>query len=92
MLSEKIIAKNNKKNDNGMCGPRKANDNVNRELMWSVLERYGIRGKLARKVRSMYVNCEACVTVLGSKSDWFKVEQGVRQNWAGLCEDVPMAL
>ena len=39
----------------------------------------------------MYVNCAACVTVLGGKSDWFKVEQGARRGWAGLCEDVPMA-
>ena len=29
--------------------------------------------------RSMFVNCEACVRVLRGKSDWFKVEQGVRQ-------------
>ena len=47
--------------------------------MWNVLEEYGIRGRLAKAVRSMYVNCEACVRVLGGKSDWFKVEQGVRQ-------------
>ena len=61
----------------------KAYDNVNMELMWSVL------GKLARAVRSMYVNCEACMKVLGGKSSWFKVGQGVYK--AGLC-DVPMAL
>ena len=34
---------------------------------------------MAKAVRSKYVNCEACVRVLGGKSDWFKVEQGVRQ-------------
>ena len=27
----------------------------------------------------MYVNGEACVKVLGDKSGWFKVGQGVRQ-------------
>ena len=27
----------------------------------------------------MYMNCEACVKVLGGKSGWFKVGQGVRQ-------------
>ena len=46
-------------------------------------------GNLARAFRSMYVNCEACVKVLGGKSGWFKVGQGVYK--AGLC-DVPMAL
>ena len=56
-------------------------NNVNRDLMWNVLEEYGIRGRLAKAVRSMYVNCEACVKVLGGKSDWFKVKQGARQGY-----------
>ena len=42
----------------------KAYDNVNTELMWSVLGKYEIQGKLARAVRTMYVNCEARVKVL----------------------------
>ena len=29
--------------------------------------------------RGSLVNCEACVKVLGGTSDWFKVEQGMRQ-------------
>ena len=78
MLSEKTIAKN--KRIIMVCVDlEKAHDNVNSKLMWSVLGKYGIRGKLARAVRLMYVNCEACVKVLGSKSDCFKVEQGVRE-------------
>ena len=47
--------------------------------MWSVPGKYGFRGKLGSAVRSMYMNCEASVKVLGGKSDWFKVGQGVRQ-------------
>ena len=78
MLSEKTIAKN-KRMIMVCVDLEKAYDNVNRDLMWNVLEEYGIRGRLAKAVRSMYVNCEACVRVLGGKSDWFKVEQGVRQ-------------
>ena len=34
------------------------------------------RGQLGQCV---YVNCEACVKVLGGKSGWFKVGQGIRQ-------------
>ena len=78
MLSEKTIAKN--KRMTMVCVDlEKAYDNVNRDLMWNVLEEYGIRGRLAKATRSMYVNYEACVRVLGGKSDWFKVDQGVRQ-------------
>ena len=78
MLSEKIIAKN--KSMIMVCVDlEKAYDNVNREMMWKVLEEYGIRGSFVKAVRSMYVSCEACVKVLGGTSDWFKVEQGVRQ-------------
>lgn len=47
--------------------------------MWSVLGKYGIRGKLVRAVKSMYVNCQTYVKVLGGKSNWFTVEQSVRQ-------------
>ena len=78
MLSEKVISKN--KSMIMVCVDlEKAYDNVNREMMWKVLEDYGIRGSLVKAVRSMYVNCEACVKVQGGTSDWFKVEQGVRQ-------------
>ena len=34
---------------------------------------------MAKAIRLMYVNCEACVKVLADKSGWFKVGQGVRQ-------------
>ena len=30
-------------------------------------------------MRSLYERCQACVRVLGQYSDWFGVEQGVRQ-------------
>ena len=40
---------------------------------------YGLVGRLGRAVRSLYERCQACVRVLGQNSDWFEVEQGVRQ-------------
>ena len=60
-------------------GRNYACDSLNRELIGSVPRKYGFPGKLARVVRSMYMNCEACVIVLGGKSGWFKVGQFVRQ-------------
>ena len=40
---------------------------------------YGLVGRLGRAVRSLYERCQVCVRVLGQNSDWFEVEQGVRQ-------------
>ena len=57
MLSEKTIAKN-KRMITVCVDLEKAYDNVNRDLMWNVLEEYGIRGRLAKATRSMYVNCK----------------------------------
>ena len=57
----------------------KAYDNVIRELMWQVMDEYGIRGSLAKAVKSMYVNCEACVNIKEGNSEWFPVKKGVRQ-------------
>ena len=62
-----------------MCGLEKAHDNVNRELMWQVMDEYGIRGSLAKAVKSMYVNCEACVKIKEGNSEWFPVKKGVRR-------------
>ena len=48
MLSEKTIAKNERMIM--VCVDlEKAHDNVNRDLMWNVLEEYGIRGRLERQ-------------------------------------------
>ncbi len=44
-----------------------------------MLESYGLVGRLGRAVRSLYERCQACGRVLGQNSDWFEVEQGVRQ-------------
>ena len=44
-----------------------------------MIDAYGVRGRLARAVKSLYMGCEGCVRVLGENSEWFKVKQGVRQ-------------
>ena len=57
----------------------KAYDRVDREVLWQVLESYEVGGRPGRAVRSLYERCQACVRVLRQNSDWFGVEQGVRQ-------------
>ena len=44
-----------------------------------VLEEYGVKGRLLRAIRSLYVRTEACVRVRDKESDWFQITQGVRQ-------------
>ncbi len=39
----------------------KAFDIVDRELLWQVLERYGVRGSVKEAVESLYFQSEACV-------------------------------
>jgi len=57
----------------------KAYDRVNRRELWQVLCEYGVRGKLLDGVRAMYENSKACVRVDGKVSEWFTIEEGVRQ-------------
>ena len=57
----------------------KAFDRVDRELLWQVLERYGVRGRLKEAVEPLYLQSEACVRVQGKNSEWFEVVMGVRQ-------------
>ena len=49
----------------------KAYDRIPRELLWEVLQEYGVRGSLLRAIQSLYSQSESCVRVLGSESDPF---------------------
>ena len=57
----------------------KAFDRVDSELLWQVLERYGVRGRLKEAVESLYFQSEAYVRLQGKNSEWFEVVMGVRQ-------------
>ena len=46
---------------------KKAYDRVDREMLWQVLDSYGVGGRLGRAVRSLYERRQACVRVLGPK-------------------------
>ena len=50
-----------------------------REILWEVLQEYGVRGSLLRAIQSLYDQSESCVRVLGSRSDSFQVRVGLRQ-------------
>ena len=77
-LGEKVIEKN--KTMRMVCVDlEKAFDRVDRELLWQVLESYGVRGRLKEAVKSLYLHSEACVRVQRKNSEWFDVEMGVRQ-------------
>ena len=57
----------------------KAYDSLPRSKLWSVLPEYGVNGKLLDAIKSLYVNCRAAVRIDGKLSDWFDVNNGVRQ-------------
>jgi Reverse transcriptase (RNA-dependent DNA polymerase)/Endonuclease-reverse transcriptase len=57
----------------------KAYDRVNRSMLWSVLDEYGVKGRLLGAVKAMYEGSKACVRMNGGLSEWFEVSRGVRQ-------------
>ena len=57
----------------------KTYDRVNRVKMWEALRQAQVGEGLVRAVKSLYIECEARVKVAEKHSEWFKVEQGVRQ-------------
>lgn len=57
----------------------KAYDRVWRDGLWWKMARAGVRGKMLRMLRALYANTEATVRVNGRYSDYFSLDQGVRQ-------------
>ena len=57
----------------------KAYDRVSRDLLWSVLKKYGISGRLLADIQFLYNDCKSHVRINGSKSDSFRVRVGLRQ-------------
>jgi hypothetical protein len=60
---------------------QKAYDTVDRELLWSILAKYGVPNKMVAIIRGFHSGMRACVRVGtdGDKSDWFNVNTGLRQ-------------
>ena len=57
----------------------KAYDRVNRVKLWEALRQAQVEEGLLRAVQSLYMECEARVKVGKKQSEWFNVDQGVRQ-------------
>ena len=58
---------------------KKAFDTVNRNLLWHVLRKSGVHGKLYNALRSIYDSVLACVRDKSLYSSYFKCPHGVKQ-------------
>ena len=58
---------------------KKAYDTVWRDGLWYKMWEMGIKGRMWRVVRSLYVNNRSCVFLEGKCSDFFPINQGVAQ-------------
>ena len=59
---------------------QKAYDTVDRTLLWQVLTRIGVQPQMVAVIQQFHDGMRACVRPDdGVCSDWFKVEQGLRQ-------------
>jgi len=58
---------------------KKAYDTVNRTVLWSVLIKTGISGRMLKMVQSIYTTVQACVLSSSGKTDYFECLQGLKQ-------------
>ena len=58
---------------------KKAFDTVNRDCLWYKLMKIDVRGKILNAVQSLYKEMSCSVRVNGFETDWFGVNQGVKQ-------------
>ena len=58
---------------------RKAYDRVWRAGLWKRLWDEGIRGKMWRIIKNLYTKVESCVLLGSEKTDFFGIDEGVRQ-------------
>ena len=58
---------------------KKAYDTVNRSVLWSILMKCGVQGRMFRMVRAMYNTVQACVMSSSGQTDFFQCLQGLKQ-------------
>jgi hypothetical protein len=58
---------------------KKAFDTVNRSILWNVLRKAGVGGKMLKILQSMYSNVRSCVRCTDGLTDYFECPIGVRQ-------------
>ena len=64
----------------------KAYDTINKDILWTKLKSYGINGKMFQALRSIYKNVKCAIKVNHLKTDWFRVQSGLKQGciWSTL--------
>ncbi len=58
---------------------KKAFDTINRSMLWNVLRKAGVGGKMLKILQSMYKITKSCVRCPESLTDFFDCPRGVRQ-------------
>lgn len=58
---------------------RKAYDSVDRETLWKVLERYGVKGDLLEMIKLLYRDLRASIRVGEGRTEEFSLLAGVKQ-------------
>ena len=58
---------------------RRAYDGIDRNMLWGKLTRYGLSGKMFTAIKGTYSTVQCCVRVNGLYSEWFRVENGLKQ-------------
>ena len=55
-------------------------DLIDRNLLFFKLTEYGIDGKMYETLKRMYSNTHSCVNIINNLTDWFRTENGCRQD------------
>ena len=58
---------------------KKAFDTINRSVLWNVLRKSGVGGKMLRILQSMYISVRSCVRCPDNLTEFFECPTGVRQ-------------
>jgi hypothetical protein len=58
---------------------RKCYDTINRSILWSVLSKSGIQGKMLMALKGIYSSVQSCVLCNGGLSEYFQCLQGLKQ-------------
>lgn len=78
LIGEKARRKD-KKIFNCFVDFQKAFDSIDQNVLWAVLDSYGVDGKLTRLLREINSNAKAAVRVHGELGPWFYTNRGTRQ-------------
>ena len=83
IIIHKLVRKYCHKNNSRIYGCfidfSKAFDMIPREILFNKLLNYNIKGNFFNVIKNIYTNDKACIKIGGQSTEYFKVNQGVRQ-------------